>query len=75
MRVLAYSFSVSSSAGRTETFPRFVLFHKPSQVLGTGSTGLDSMVLALRKLMIRRKRRVVQWMLRASLRSRGSELP
>lgn len=44
-------------------------------MLGTGSTGLDSMVLALRKLMIRRERRVVQWMLRANLRSRGSELP
>lgn len=56
-------------------FPRFILFYKPNQVLGTGSMGLGNMVLALRKLVIRRERRVVWWMLRESLRSGGSELP
>lgn len=51
------------------------MFHKPNQVLGTGSTGLGNMVLALRKLVIRRERRVVRWMLRESLRSGALSYP
>ena len=59
-----------------QAFPRFFSFIDitPNHVPGTGSIGIINMVLALKKLVVRWERRVVQWMLRESLRFGASGL-
>lgn len=59
-----------------QAFPRCFCFMDimPNHVPGTGSIGIMNMVLALKKLVVGWERRVVQWMLRESLRFGASGL-